>query len=115
MTNGRPRQGVLVDPAFDNQGRPLSLTYLKQAYPTQHQGLKRHSWQWFALEIAVVAATSIGALVAYDWWNARPDNFEECVLAEMRGRPKEMLRFANPLCQQRFPLRKTNVFDGLTP
>lgn len=58
---------------------------------------------------ASVAAGASGA-ITYKWL-AAPSTVNECILLEMRGRPREMIGLVRNVCAARFPAKLTPVTD----
>lgn len=56
-----------------------------------------------AIIVAAIVAVAGGA---FYWQATRPTSFDECVLAEMKGRQVAMMRFAARSCAARFPRSK---------
>lgn len=53
-------------------------------------------------QLVLGLATVVTAVVLVWLWAARPDNYFDCVLHEMRGQPDSVLKIAQYACKERF-------------
>jgi hypothetical protein len=54
--------------------------------------------------LAFLAGVLTGALLVGRKPSVADRSYEECVLREMRGQPKDLIRIAKNLCRTRFPV-----------
>lgn len=66
---------------------------------------------WMALSTFVLLMLTSTWAKAWPWG---PDNFEDCMAAEMKGRPRDQLGMVDQACRKRFPAMQALTRLGST-